>query len=210
MAGAPPGQRRDNIGTRRGTQGIDAGRRPGRTWQPEPRTARATEGATVTTTIDLASTTPNRVPTYRTLATIVFVVCVVGMLVSLGADLLINGRGEAAPRDTVDQLSGVATFGTIGLLVTVLPAIRIARSERAARIGALAYGILAVPLLFFFWCGVPGMFGAASAYLAGLTRGRTPSAGPVRAVGVIGLVFAVLNPVVVLGLSLTWWIFDLS
>jgi hypothetical protein len=166
----------------------------------------------IDTTIDSAidaSPPPGPVPSYRSLASAVFVLCVVGMLVNLSADLLVNGPGEAAPRDTVDQLVGVSVFGTIGLLVTVLPAIRIARSEKGARIGALVYGILAVPLLFFFWCGVPGMFGAASAYLAGLTRGgRAPETGPVRAVGVVGLVFAVLNPIVVVGLALLWWVFD--
>ncbi len=162
-----------------------------------------------TTAIDTAAP-PSRVPTYRNLAAIVFAVCVLGMLVNLSLGLLVDGRGEAAPRDTVDQLSGVATFGTIGLLVTVLPAVRLGRDPRRARVGALVYGVLAVPLLFFFWCGVPGMFGATSAYLAGLTRGRTPSTGPVRAVGVVGLVLALLNPVVVLGLTLLWWAFDRS
>lgn len=158
------------------------------------------------TTVDTAAE-QSRVPTYRSLAAIVFVVCVIGMLVNLGAELLIDGRSEADQRDTVDQLIGVATFGTIGLLVTVLPAVRLAHDPRRARIGALVYGVLAVPLLFFFWCGVPGMFGAASAYLAGLTKDRTPTTGPVRAVGVVGLVFALLNPIVVVGLALIWWTF---
>jgi hypothetical protein len=64
--------------------------------------------------------------------------------------------------------------------------------------------------LAFFWCGMPGMFGATAAYLAGLTRGRTPQTGAVRAIGIVGLVFAIVNPILHLVLISGSWIADLT
>ncbi len=111
------------------------------------------------TTVDTAAE-QSRVLTYRSLAAIVFVVCVIGMLVNLGAELLIDGRSEADQRDTVDQLIGVATFGTIGLLVTVLPAVRLAhdprrpdRRSRLRRVGRAAALLLLVRCAGHVRCG---------------------------------------------------------
>jgi hypothetical protein len=44
-----------------------------------------------------------------------------------------------------------------------------------------------------------------AAALAGLTRGRTPLAGAARAFGLLGLAFAVINPIVnFLGVTISW------
>jgi hypothetical protein len=51
-----------------------------------------------------------------------------------------------------------------------------------------------VPL---FWSGAPAIFGAAAAWLGGLTRGTQPQSGAARAFGIIGFVIAILGVVAV-------------
>lgn len=52
------------------------------------------------------------------------------------------------------------------------------------------------------------MLGATAAHLAGLTRGRASERGLARAFGLVGLVLAVINPVVnFLAVSVSW-LFD--
>jgi hypothetical protein len=66
-------------------------------------------------------------------------------------------------------------------------------------------GILSVPALAFFWCGMPALLGAAAARLAGLTRDGQPVSGAPRVFGIVGLVFALLNPVAnFLAVSISW------
>ncbi|WP_427384338.1 hypothetical protein [Janibacter sp. G56] len=137
-----------------------------------------------------------RTPTYPVLVGIAYAICVVGMSGSVVAEMLLGYTGSGdAPRSLGEQLAGIVGFGTLALAVSVLAVSRL-RSDRQRQVGAIVMGIAAVPALAFFWCGMPAMFGAASAALAGLTRGRKPLEGAARVFGLIGLAFAVINPVV--------------
>ena len=151
-------------------------------------------------------TTPGRgvVPSYRVLLGIVFVLCTVGMALNLLAAIATDHVDEG-PRTLHEQLVGVIGFGIGGLTISLLGAWWFSRTEARAKMGAMIFGALAVPTIILFFSGTPGMFGATAAFLAGLTRDRTPSAGAPRVFGVVGLVFAILNVLtVVVGVSIAW------
>ncbi len=108
------------------------------------------------------------------------------------------------PRSLGQQLAGVLGFGTLGLLVSVATVARLT-SRRQRRVGAMVIGVLTVPSLALFWCGMPALLGAAAAALAGLTRGRTPLDGAARVFGLVGLAFAVINPIANgLAVTISW------
>ena len=146
-----------------------------------------------------------RVPRYAVLVGLAYGICVVGMSTSILAEMAFGYTGQGdAPRSLGEQLAGVLGFGTLALAVSVFAVHRLT-SERQRRVGAIVLGVLAVPALAFFWCGMPAMLGAGAAALAGLTRGRTPVDGAARVFGLIGLVFAVVNPIVnFLGVTISW------
>lgn len=117
-------------------------------------------------------------------------------------------EGDGALGSFGEQIVGLLGFGTAALVVSLLGARLLGSASGHSRVGAVVFGVLCIPALAFFWCGMPGMFGATAAYLAGLTRGRTPQAGAVRAIGIVGLVFAIVNPI--LHLISGSWIADLT
>lgn len=160
---------------------------------------------TTSQTADAPVDRRTRVPAYPVLIGAIYAICVVGMSVSILAEMAFGYTGSGdAPRSLGEQLAGVLGFGTLALVVSVL-SVRLLRSERQRQVGAIVLGIAAVPALAFFWCGMPAMLGAAAAALAGLTRGRTPVAGAARVFGLIGLAFAVINPIVnFLGVTISW------
>ncbi len=144
------------------------------------------------------------VPAYPVLLGIVFVVCTVGMALNLVAAIATDVVDEG-PRTLQEQLVGVIGFGLGGLLVSLLGAWWFSRTDGRATVGAIVFGVLAVPTIILFFSGTPGMFGATAAFLAGLTRGRRPSDGAPRVFGVVGLVIAILNVLItVAGVSIAW------
>lgn len=152
------------------------------------------------------TTTPGRVvvPAYPILLGMVFTICTLGMSLNLVAAIATDVVDEG-PRTLQEQLAGVIGFGLAGLTVSVLGAWWLSRTEARSKVGAIIFGVLAVPTIILFFSGVPGMFGATAAFLAGLTRGQTPTAGAPRVFGIVGLVFAVLNMVItVAGVSIAW------
>lgn len=144
------------------------------------------------------------IPAYPVLLGIVFVICTVGMALNLIAAIATDVVDEG-PRTLQEQLAGVIGFGIGGLAVSLLGAWWFSRTEARAKAGAIVFGALAVPTIILFFSGTPGMFGATAAFLAGLTRGRTPATGAPRVFGIVGLVFAILNMLItVAGVSIAW------
>lgn len=145
--------------------------------------------------LDPATGTRTWVPSYKVLVGVAYAVCVLGMSLSIFAEMQTGyvGSGEQ-PRSLEEQLVGVLGFGTLGLAVSVGAVWLFGTRLRRAGLGAVVMGILSVPSLAFFWCGMPALLGAAAAHLAGLTRDGRPVAGAPRVFGMVGLVFAILNP----------------
>jgi hypothetical protein len=166
----------------------------------------ATAPGTSPATHDAAPRTASRIPGYPVLIATIFGICVVGMSLSITAEIVFGYVGEGdQPRSLEEQLAGVVGFGTAGLLVSLLSVRFLSGSESRARVGAIVLGALSVPALAFFWCGMPALLGAAAARLAGLTRGTTPLGGAARVFGLVGLVLAVLNPTAnFLAVTISW------
>lgn len=182
-----------------------------------PSTAASTTGSTAGSTaastarVDPGAPGPRGVvPGYPVLLGIVAGVCVGGMALSTLAEILGGYIGEGPqPRSLGQQLAGILGFGTLGIALSV-GAVRWAGEDlRRRRTGAVLLGALTVPALAFFWCGMPGLLGAAAARLAGLTRGTAPLTGAPRVLGVVGLVMAVLNPVTTAVLAGGSWLVEL-
>lgn len=141
---------------------------------------------------------------YPVLLGVVFAICTVGMALNLVAAIATDVVDEG-PRTLHEQLAGVIGFGIGGLTVSLLGAWWFSRTDARAKVGAIVFGALAVPTIILFFSGTPGMFGATAAYLAGLTRGRTPTTGAPRVFGIVGLVFAILNMLITIaGVSIAW------
>lgn len=144
------------------------------------------------------------VPAYPVLLGIVFAICTVGMALNLMAAIATDVVDEG-PRTLHEQLAGVIGFGIGGLTVSLLGAWWFSRTDTRAKVGTIVFGALAVPTIILFFSGTPGMFGATAAFLAGLTRGRTPATGAPRVFGIVGLVFAILNMLItVAGVTIAW------
>lgn len=145
-----------------------------------------------------------QIPSYRVLFGTVVVVCMLGMWGNL-ALAIATGQPPDRPRTHQEQIVGVLSFGTIGLVVCLTIGLWAARTPHRSRVGAIVFGALAVPCLVFFFSGLPAMLGATAAHLAGLTSGRTPVPGLPRVFGTVGLAIALLNLiVVVVGISVAW------
>lgn len=143
-------------------------------------------------------------PTYPVMLGVVFAICTVGMSLNLIAAILTDVVDEG-PRTLQEQLIGVLGFGVAALAVSILGAWWFASRPSRSSVGAITFGVLCIPTLVLFFSGAPGMFGATAAFLAGLTRGRTPTSGAPRLFGIVGLVIAVLNvAVTILGVGIAW------
>ncbi len=146
------------------------------------------------------------VPAYPVVLGIVFAICTVGMALNLVVAIA-TGVVDEGPRTLQQQLAGVIGFGIGGLAISLLGAWWFSRTEARAKAGAIVFGALAVPTVILFFSGTPGMLGATAAFLAGLTHGRTPTSGAPRVFGIVGLVFAILNVlIVVAGVSIAWFV----
>jgi hypothetical protein len=158
------------------------------------------------TMTETLSTRPTRgsLPTYHVMLGVVFAICTVGMSLNLLAAIATDVVDEG-PRTLQEQLVGVIGFGLAALAISAAGAWWFSSSASRSKVGAILFGILCVPTLVLFFSGAPGMFGATAAFLAGLTRGRTPSSGAPRLFGIVGLVIAILNvAVTILGIGVAW------
>lgn len=162
-----------------------------------------------TATKAVPTTSRGPIPTFPVLIGVVYGVCVGLMTLSVTAEIILDEPSDG-PRTFGEQIIGLLGFGTLALVVSLAGASLLSRTPKRARGGAIAFGVLCIPALAFFWCGMPGMFGATAAYLAGLTCGGKPTTGGARAAGVVGLVFAIVNPILHIVLISGSWIADLT
>jgi hypothetical protein len=128
------------------------------------------------------------------LVAIVFLLTTMAALAFQTADFVFNQTGDDPYRaeGPVDSIKGIALFGGIALVVALAIALPLRRDPAKARIGAMVLGSLALLTLPFFWSGAPAIFGAAAAWMAGLTRDTEPQTGAARGFGIVGLVVAAI------------------
>ncbi len=128
------------------------------------------------------------------LVAIVFLLTTMTGLAFQTADFVFNQTGDDPYRaeGPVDSIKGIALFGGLALAVALAIALPLRRDPAKARIGAMVLGSLALLTLPFFWSGAPAVFGAAAAWMAGLTKGAEPQTGVARGFGIVGIVVATI------------------
>jgi hypothetical protein len=108
-------------------------------------------------------------------------------------EILFTDHDPHAPEGAVESIQGVALVGGIGLALALAIAVPLSRDAQRAKTGAVVLGVLAIITLPVFWSGAPASFGACAAWLGGLARGSHPQLGAARALGIVGIVIAVLE-----------------
>jgi hypothetical protein len=108
------------------------------------------------------------------------------------ADILFTDNDPHRAQGPIDSIVSISVVGVAGLVVALAIALPLVRDPGRARIGAVVLGALALVTTPFFWSGAPAVFGAAAAWLGGLTKGAHPQTGVARGFGIIGFVVAVL------------------
>jgi hypothetical protein len=108
------------------------------------------------------------------------------------ADILFTDNDPHRSEGPIESIQSITVVGVIGLVVTLAIAIPLAKTPAKAKIGAIVLGAMALVSAPFFWSGAPAVFGAAAAWLGGLTKGGQPQTGAARGFGIVGFVVAVL------------------
>lgn len=122
---------------------------------------------------------------------------VLGIVVQIAA-IVVDGQDPHAPQGPIDSIVSISVAGGGGLVVALALALLLLRDPARTRIGAIVLGALALVSAPFFWSGAPAVFGAAAAWLAGLTKGGRPQTGAARGFGIVGFVVAVLVVVAII------------
>lgn len=108
------------------------------------------------------------------------------------ADIVVNNVDANRPEGPIDSIRTIAVVSIAALAIALAIVLPLRSDPDKARFGAIVLGLLSLISLPFFWSGAPAIFGAASAWLAGLVTGVQPQTGVARGFGVVGLVIAVL------------------
>ncbi|MBM2620962.1 hypothetical protein JIG36_36230 [Actinoplanes sp. LDG1-06] len=138
-------------------------------------------------------------PTAPVLISTVYGICVIGLIAFFVGEIVFTDHDPWATDGPVDSIRNILIVGTGALVLAVLLGQRLVQTPERARVGAILFGALSVVSIVFFWSGAPGIFGACSAWLAGLTRCSRPLGGAARVVGLVGLFMAVLNVLLTVG-----------
>jgi hypothetical protein len=126
-----------------------------------------------------------------------FVLSTVANIAFQLADIVFTDKDPHRAEGPIESIQSIAVVGVVALAIALAVGIPLVRSRSRAKIGAIVLGALSLVTLPLFWSGAPAIFGAAAAWLAGLTKGAEPQTGPARAFGIIGFVIAVLGIVAV-------------
>jgi hypothetical protein len=108
-------------------------------------------------------------------------------------EILFTNHDAHASDGPVASIVDAAVVGTPALVIALAISIPLHRDAARARVGAIVLGVLMILSLPVFWSGASAVFGAAAAWLGGLTRAAHPQAGAARAFGIAGLVMVVLQ-----------------
>jgi hypothetical protein len=140
-----------------------------------------------------------QLPSARTLFGAVIVACILLPFAAFVGNIVFTDQDPYRNEGPVESMITIGVVGGAALVLALgVSALLVASPERA-RIGAVVFGALSVLTVIVFWSGAPGLFGAAAAWLAGLTRGGRPLGGAARFAGIVGAFVAVLDIVLAVG-----------
>jgi hypothetical protein len=129
-------------------------------------------------------------------------VVVAGILLPIAAfigDIVLSDSDPYRNEGPVESIISIGVVGGAALVIALGVSALLVGSPERARIGAVVFGALSVLTMIVFWSGAPGLFGAAAAWLAGLTRGGRPLGGAARIAGIVGVFVAVLDVLLTVG-----------
>jgi hypothetical protein len=152
----------------------------------------------------IQSTTPAtgrtvQLPSARAFFIAVIGACIVLPFVAFLGDIVFTDKDPYRDEGPVDSFISIGLVGGIALVLALGIGAVLVRNPERARIGAVVFGALSVLTVIVFWSGAPGLFGAAAAWLAGLTRGGRPLGGAARVAGIVGAFIAVLDILLTVG-----------
>lgn len=140
-----------------------------------------------------------QLPSARVLFGAVIVACILLPFAAFLGDILFTDNDPYRDEGPVDSFISIAIVGGAALVIAIGVSALLVRNPERARVGAVVFGALSVLTVVVFWSGAPGLFGAAAAWLAGLTRGGRPLGGAARVAGIVGAFVAVLNILLAVG-----------
>lgn len=140
-----------------------------------------------------------QLPSARVLFGAVIVACILLPFGAFLGDILFTDNDPYRDEGPVDSFISIAIVGGAALVIAIGVSALLVRNPERARVGAVVFGALSVLTVVVFWSGAPGLFGAAAAWLAGLTRGGRPLGGAARVAGIVGAFVAVLNILLAVG-----------
>jgi len=140
-----------------------------------------------------------QLPSARVLFGAVIVACILLPFAVFLGEILFTDKDPYRNEGPVDSFISIAVVGGAALVIALGVSALLVRSPERARVGAVVFGALSVLTVVVFWSGAPGLFGAAAAWLAGLTRGGRPLGGAARVAGIVGAFVAVLNILLAVG-----------
>jgi hypothetical protein len=126
-----------------------------------------------------------------------FVLSTVANIALQIGDILFTDKDPHRPQGPIDSITSISVVGVAALAIALALALSLVRSPTRAKVGAIVLGALSLVTVPFFWSGAPAIFGAAAAWLGGLTKGAQPQTGAARAFGIIGFVVAILGVVAI-------------
>lgn len=138
-------------------------------------------------------------PSARVFVGGVYAVCVLGLMSVFLLEIVFTDADPYASEGPVESMLGVGLLGTIALAIGVGSTLWLRGTPERAKVGSVVLGALTVLTLVVWWSGAPGVLGACTAWLAGLTRGGTPLTGAARVAGILGAFVALLNVVFTVG-----------
>jgi hypothetical protein len=138
-------------------------------------------------------------PSARVLVGGVYTICVLGLVAVFVGDIVFTDKDPHRSEGPIGSMITIGIMGTTALAVVVALGLWLRGTPERAKVGALVLCALSLLTIIVFWSGVPGIFGAGAAWLAGLTRGGRPLGGAARVAGLVGVFIALLNVVISVG-----------
>ena len=108
-------------------------------------------------------------------------------------EIVFTNHDAHASDGPIASIVDTAAVGTVALLIALAIAVPLHRDPARARVGAIVLGVLMIVSLPVFWSGASAVFGAAAAWLGGLTWNAHPQTGAARGFAIAGLVMVVLQ-----------------
>lgn len=126
-----------------------------------------------------------------------YLLTVLGNIAYSVGQIVFTDVDPGADDGPIESIIGVAAAGTVALVLALAVGLALRGSPARDTAGAIVLAVLAIPAVIAFWSGAPAVIGAAAAWKAGLTKGTRPLGGAARVAGLVGLIIALADVVLI-------------